>query len=248
MVALSETGFDRIAEQYDSLWSDTPVGKAQRSEVWRRVDPLFKKGNFVLDLGCGTGIDGLHFQSRGVSAYGVDSSRRMVEVARARGLDAFCCDIEHLDSLALRVDGVLSNFGALNCIESLAPVAKSLAPMVRSGGHLALCMMGPLCLWEIAFYLLRGEPRKAFRRLHKHSRSSLATHVFYPSGADLIKAFRRDFRLLNVYGIGIAVPPSYVKTVTQRAIERLSSLDRYLSDKPALRSLADHRLYVFERI
>jgi SAM-dependent methyltransferase len=248
MNAIRKATFDKIAPRYDAVWSDTPVGKAQRSAVWNRVDPLFKKGDFVLDLGCGTGVDALHLQSLGVSVYGIDSSPRMVELARRRGVEADCCPIEHLQYFDLRLDGVISNFGALNCLASLASIAGSLGRMVRSGGHLALCLMSRVCLWEIAFYSSHGNPRKAFRRLRGRANSSLGAPVFYPSNTAIVSAFKKDFRLLNFFGIGVAVPPSYVTFLTDWEVENLAALDQRLAHKPILRSLADHRLYIFERV
>lgn len=248
MTGIREAAFDKVASRYDSVWSNTPVGKAQRSAVWRRVDPLFKPGDFVLDLGCGTGVDALHLQARGVSVYGFDSSPQMVEVARRRGVQANCCPIERLQYFDLRLDGAISNFGALNCVVSLASIAGPLARMVRPGGYLALCFMNPVCLWEIAFYLLHAKPGKAFRRLRGRADSSLGARVFYPSGTAIISAFRTGFRLLSSCGIGLTVPPSYVTALTHWEVEQLSALDRRLAHKPVLRSLADHRLYIFERI
>lgn len=248
MHMMSEAVFDKIAFRYDAVWSDTPVGRAQRSAVWSRIDALFTSEDSVLDLGCGTGVDALHLQSRGVSVYGIDSSPRMVEIARRRGIEADCFQIEELQHFDLRLDGVISNFGALNCLPSLAPLAGSLARMVRSGGYLALCFMSRVCLWEIAFYLLCGKPGKAFRRLQGRASSSIGGSVSYPSDAAILSAFERDFRLLDVSGVGIAVPPSYVTFLTDWEVEQLAALDRRLARKPILRSLGDHRLYIFERI
>ncbi|MBV8864173.1 MAG: methyltransferase domain-containing protein [Acidobacteriaceae bacterium] len=248
MNAIREAAFDKLAPQYDAVWSDTPVGKAQRSAVWSWVDPLFKKGDFVLDLGCGTGVDALHLQSRGISVYGIDSSPKMVEVARRRGIEADCCPIERLRFFDLDLDGVISNFGALNCLTSLCTIAGALGRMVRSGGHLALCFMSPVCLWEIAFYLSHGRVAKAFRRLCGRANSSIGTDVFYPSGRAIVSAFQRDFHLLGFFGIGISVPPSYVTFLTDWEVEQLSALDRRLAHRPIFRSLADHRLYIFKRI
>lgn len=248
MNAHKEAHFDAVASRYDAIWSDTPVGKAQRSAVWRRIDPLFQKGDFVLDLGCGTGVDALHLESRGVSMYGIDSSPRMTELARGRGIKADCCRIEDLRYFGLCLDGVMSNFGALNCVSSLPPIANSLGRMVRSGGYLALCFISPVCLWEIAFYVFRGNPRKAFRRLRSRATSSMAMDVFYPSGAEIVSAFQSSFRLLDVYGIGMSVPPSYVTFLSDSRVERLSVLDHLLAHRRILRSLADHRLYIFKRI
>jgi ubiquinone/menaquinone biosynthesis C-methylase UbiE len=248
MNAIREAAFDKIAAQYDTIWSDTPVGIAQRSAVWRWIDPLFDEGDFVLDLGCGTGLDALHLESRGVSVYGIDSSSRMVDIAKRRGIHAYCCPIEQLQYVDLKLDGVISNFGALNCLPSLTGVAGALARMVRSGGYLALCFMNRVCLWESAFYLSRAKPTKAFRRFYGRAGSSIGAQVFYPSSRDIVSAFATRFRLLNLYGIGFFVPPSYVTFLTGWEVEQLSTLDRRLAHKPVLRSLADHRLYIFERI
>jgi ubiquinone/menaquinone biosynthesis C-methylase UbiE len=248
MAASREAVFDKIAAQYDTLWSDSAVGKAQRSAVWSQVDFLFKEDDVVLDLGCGTGVDAFHLQSRGVSVYGIDSSPQMVQVARGRGVEADCCLIERLQHFEMRLDGVISNFGALNCIESLPMIANSLGRMVRPGGYLALCFMNRVCLWEIAFYLLHGKPGKAFRRLHAQADSSIGAKVFYPSRAAIVSAFKKYFRLFNSYGVGISVPPSYVNFLTDREVQRLSALDQRLTKQPILRSLADHRLYIFGRI
>ena len=247
MNAAREAAFDKLAAQYDAVWSDTPVGKAQRSAVWSRVDPLFKKGDFVLDLGCGTGVDALYLQSRGVAVYGIDSSPRMVEIARGRGVDANCCPIEHLQYFDMRLDGVISNFGALNCLPSLTTLATALGRMVRPGGNLALCCISPACLWEIVFYLLRGRAGKAFRRLRGHAASSIG-NVFYHSRAAVAAAFQNDFQLIKTVGIGVSVPPSYVTFLTDWEVKQLAAFDQHVADKSIFRSLADHRLYIFKRI
>jgi len=246
MVSLQATGFDKIASRYDALWSDTAVGKAQRFAVWSRVDRLFNKGDFVLDLGCGTGLDALHFKSRGVCVYGVDSSPKMVEIARRRGIEASCCAIQHIQYSDALADGVISNFGALNCLDSLGSIAASLGRMVGSGGHLALCFLSKVCVWEIAYYLFSGKLGKAFRRLRASADSSIGK-VFYPSSAEITSAFRGDFRLIESCGIGLCVPPSYVKFLTGWEVEKLSLVDQHLMHMPVLRALADHRLYIFER-
>jgi hypothetical protein len=108
--------------------------------------------------------------------------------------------------------------------------------------------MGPLCLWEVGFHLMHGRPGKAFRRLRGGATSSLAQNVFYSSTRAILSAFRTHFRLLNVVGIGLSVPPSYVNLFTHWEIEQLSAFDKHFAHKPILRSLADHRLYTFRRI
>jgi ubiquinone/menaquinone biosynthesis C-methylase UbiE len=248
MHSIRESGFDRLASEYDAVWSTKAAGTQQRQAVWRWVDPLFHPGDFVLDLGCGTGVDGFHFMSAGVHVYGIDSSSKMIEIAKSRGVDADCRRIEDLHRIPGEFDGVLSNFGALNCVESLPRVASGLARLVRRNGYVALCLLGRICLWEIAHYLLQGVPAKAFRRLEGHTTSSLGVRVWYPSRGSVISAFRRDFRLRKFCGIGFGVPPSYVAALSDSVIERLAALDRRVAHWPLIRSLTDHSLYIFQRL
>ena len=84
--------FDEIAPRYDEVWTRSPIGRLQRDAVWRRLDDLFHPGEKLLDLGCGTGEDALHFMSRGMQVSGIDASPEMVRIARGRGVDANVVD------------------------------------------------------------------------------------------------------------------------------------------------------------
>jgi SAM-dependent methyltransferase len=247
MAAGPYSPFDQIADSYDRSWTDAPSGSEQRRAVWRAIDPYFRGLRTALDLGCGTGTDALHLASLGVSTYAVDSSSAMVAQARSRGVDAHQLSIEKLDSLPLKVDGALSNFGAFNCVRSLVGAAASLTRLVRQGGPLALCLIGPLCLWETVHYLATGNIRKAFRRLHGTASSSLGVTVHYPSHDAVLSAFQIGFRLVRFEGIGLCVPPSYVPA-SQSFVRRAAAVDRSLAHRPLFRMMADHRLYLFERL
>ena len=248
MSVAKQSAFDAIAVDYDKTWSETSIGLAQRSAVWRELDVLFAPGDFVLDLGCGTGVDALHLQAAGVSVYGIDSSSRMIEVSQSRGVNAYSLSIERLDKLEMQFSGAISNFGALNCLPALDTAAERLAWLVRSGGRLAFCFISRICLWEIAYYLLRAKPAKAFRRLRGKAESSLGATVFYYSGRQITAAFKPYFRLVKSVGIGCAVPPSYVSGLTDWEVEQLSRVERQIAHKPGLRSVSDHCLYIFERL
>ncbi len=248
-MAATSAVFDKLAEHYDVLWSDSPIGRHQRQAVWRRLDPLFQRGDRLLDAGCGTGTDAMHFTERGVTVHGVDASGEMVRIARRRGLEVRHLTIERLHEIGGRYDGVLSNFGALNCIANLEPVARTLALLVRPRGHLAICLAGPCCAWETLYYLRRLQPGKAFRRWHPGGcPTSLGVRVQYPTIRRLARTFHPEFRLRRWYGIGLLVPPSYVGGLPEKAIASLAAADCKLAHLPVLRALCDHRLLVFQRI
>jgi SAM-dependent methyltransferase len=244
-----EAAFDTLAEQYDALWSYSAIGREQRAAVWRWIDPLFHAGDRVLDLGCGTGVDADHFRQRRVEVYGIDASREMVRLARARGVDAHHLAIETLGDMKNPFDGAVSNFGALNCVSNLESVALALGRLIHSGGYVAICLAGPCSLWETAHYLVRRKIAKAFRRWNpSRCEAPLGVRLEYPTVRHLMRLFLRDFRLIHWCGIGLCVPPSYVRGISEATIARLAAADRRLAHRRVFRALADHRLFVFQRI
>jgi ubiquinone/menaquinone biosynthesis C-methylase UbiE len=239
--------FDRVASSYQTIWSGTPAGEMQREAVWRFVEPLFRTGGRVLDIGCGAGDDAIALQARGVHVTGIDASPEMVRIARDRGVDASVRCAENLDGLDQSFDGILSNFGALNCVQDLAAMRRPLARLTRPGGWLAICLMSRLCAWETIWYLLRGDLARATRRWSGEASSSLSARVFYPTIATVRRAFAPDFKLHSWHGIGLAVPPSYVTGLSAPAIRRLANLDRRLASLPFLRTFSDHHLLLFRK-
>ena len=240
--------FDTIAPLYDELWTTTAVGDMQRHAVWNSIDPLFRQGESVLDLGCGTGVDAVHLRQKGVQVYGIDSSQEMVRIAKSRAVDAHLCHLENLSELDRRFDGAISNFGALNCIPLLSPVASELARLVRSGGYVALCFIGRVCLWELGYYSIRGNIKKAVRRLSGQANSSYGVKVVYPTRGTVVRAFRERFILCAHVGVGLTVPPSYVTWLSVPMLEKLNAVDERLVARPLLRSLSDHQLYIWRRL
>ena len=126
--------FDGIASRYDELWTRSTVGRLQRDAVWRRLDSLFRRGDQLLDLGCGTGEDPLHFAQLGIKVALSMLLVKMVRVARARGVDApvLALGIEELDRITGGFDGVISDVGALTCVSDLNAVRYALARLLAS--------------------------------------------------------------------------------------------------------------------
>jgi SAM-dependent methyltransferase len=241
--------FDQMARNYDALWTNTHIGRAQREAVWRWIDPLFQPGDSILDLGCGTGADAVHMMSRRIHVSGVDASAEMVAVARANGVEAQQLALENVDRLEGLYDGVISNFGVLNCVDDLQALGIQLGRLTRRGSYLAVCVMGPACLWETCHYLKRFGPRKAFRRWNKGgSVASVGVHLNYPTVHQIRSAFQNHFKLLTWVGIGLAVPPSYILGLSASAVIRLQEVDRYLAHWPLFRMFSDHRLLLFCRV
>ena len=195
------TAFDSIAADYDRLWTSAPRGKSQRLQVWNESDALFGAGDTVLDLGCGTGDDALHLESRGVRVCGIDASAKMVEIASARGVDAQQLGVEHLYHIEGPFSGALSNFGALNCVSDLRPVAAQLGRLVRAGGAVAICIMGRFAWAETFEALCRLDLRQAGRRWAGRT-NWRGIEVFYHTSRGVRSAFAKDFAFTRRVSIG----------------------------------------------
>jgi SAM-dependent methyltransferase len=256
--------FDRLAAAYDSLFTFSVIGKSQREVVWRRALSVFATGSHILELNCGTGEDALFLANAGITVTACDASLGMIEQARHKmtveSPDArvkfLTLRTEEIDSLpqALCFDGVFSNFSGLNCVGDLKSVAQQLAERLQPGAPLLLCFSTRYCLWEIVYFLLRGNPHKATRRWKGLSQvhfGGLEFPVYYPSMAQLRRAFAPQFRLVSTTGIGIAVPPSYVESWIAghpRLLKLMSAIDETVRTWPGLRTLGDHMLLHLEKV
>ena len=80
--------YEREAEVYDDVRFSSPVGKLvdaiQREIVLRLCD--LNDGDFVLDLGTGTGRFAMELAKNGATVVGLDPSRSMIELAREKSI------------------------------------------------------------------------------------------------------------------------------------------------------------------
>ena len=152
-------------------------------------------------------------------------------------------------------EGVLSNFGALNCARDLQPLVGLLRETVKPGGWLLVVFINRWCAWEMLWHVLHLQPRVAFRRLQRggvDARVGQGTvHVWYPSIASIRLTFAPAFRLGKVTGLGVCLPPSYLEPVVARRprlFDLLLRFERAAAQVFPLTHLADHVILEFERV
>jgi SAM-dependent methyltransferase len=193
--------FDALAPSYGALWTGTPEGRNQRQQVWDHIDKIFHAGGRVLDLGCGIGDDALHLAARGIKVEAVDTSPRMVEIARSRGVAAHLLAIEDLARLETVYSGALSNFGAFNCLADLHPVARDLARLLDPGAPLVVCLMGRFCWRETIRSWAALDFGRAVRRWRGRTLWR-GMEVRYWSARQIRAACAPDFQLIRRVAIG----------------------------------------------
>ncbi len=97
----------------------------------------------LLEIGAGTGTDGLFFQNNGLRVICTDLSPAMVTLCREKGLEAYVMDFLHLDFPPTSFDALY----ALNCLlhvptKDLPAVLQKLRDLLRPGGLFFLGVYG----------------------------------------------------------------------------------------------------------
>lgn len=246
--------FSRQAAEYDSYEEDHDILKWMREQVHRHAMTYLKPGDHILEINAGTGLDAAYFAKQGYRVHATDLSQEMIKqlekkVALLKLQDKITIQqisYTELDGIRNQFDYVFSNFGGLNCISDLSPIAKSIPNLLKPGGLITLVIMPPVCLWELAL-IFRGHFKTAVRRLH---RKGILAHVegvhfrsYYFTPKQVLKAFGKQYRKIALHGLGSVSPPPYMKNFPKRYPEIykfLTSIDAQLSHFPPFNSWADH--------
>jgi SAM-dependent methyltransferase len=232
--------FDEVAPAYADGWGAHPLARALRARVIATCAEFFPEGGRVADLGCGPGLDASVLLALGYRVVAADASPGMVAEARARGVDARVGDLAD-PPVEGPLDGALSDFGALNCLPSLAPFGAALADRLAPGAHAVLVVMGRHCVAESLALLARG--RRPRRRDGPMAMGSRTVTVRYLTAGQVRDEIGPAFVLARVEALGALVaPPDLGGRVGRRA-----RLEPFVARLPLLREAGDHTLLVFRR-
>jgi SAM-dependent methyltransferase len=251
------TAFDGLAQDYDAQFTATALGHELRARVWQRME-VFRGRRRILELGCGTGEDAIWLAHAGHRVVAIDASEKMIEVARRKAtstgcadrIDFHCLPMESIGELAHEgsFDGVFSNFGAINCVADLASLSRALATNLVAGSPLMFVVMGRHVPWEWAWYLARGDARRAFRRTARHGAAWRGLTIHYPTPRMLARTLAPQFTTRRSTALGFALPPSYAARwldSSPHTLALLSALERATCRFTA--PLADHYILEAER-
>ena len=123
-----QQAFDTIAEEYDTSFTHSIIGRAQREIVWSYLEKTLPKNNNlnILELNCGTGEDALWFAKKGHKVLATDISEKMLEIAKQKianagfgsSVQTLQIDIKDIADVQIKekFDLIFSNFGGINCL------------------------------------------------------------------------------------------------------------------------------------
>jgi SAM-dependent methyltransferase len=257
----TRAAFDSVAADYDGPRGNNELIQRMRHEVWRLLEDTFIQRGHLLDLGCGTGLDAVRMAEQGHRVTAADWSPRMVErtserAARERVKDrvqTLTVGAHELGRLAGAevFDGAYSNFGALNCVPELAQVARECARLLRPGGALVFSVIGRVCPWEVAHYLLRGQWARVKVRYARGvvrvgmNRQDVYTRYYTPR--EFFEPFAPHFTRRDYRGLCVFAPPPYLTSVRERHPHWYDwswRIDRRIAGWPLLRDFGDHFVIV----
>jgi len=259
-----ESAFDAAAPIFASR-NLNPIVAWTRRQNLALLEACFPPKSHLIELGCGTGEDAVALAADGHYIFGIDLSGQMVQAAARRVADAGMNDrvvvvrgkFTDLESLLAYspwkdFDGAYASF-SLFTEDELSPVVLALHKVLPPGGIFACTLGNRLPLAEAASYAIRLQPRHALQRLvqpraHEVYGRWFRIREYFP--AETKRAFSGYFRLRELVGLPVFLPPVYLKGFYERlggAQALVQGIDRSLAPHFPWKYLGENTFYCFER-
>lgn len=255
--------FDEAAPQYDTIFTYSNIGKAQRKLVFKHIKPILKQGKklSILELNCGTGADAITFGKMQHEVVATDISEGMIAVAKAKKHPKnVAFKVQDINTISTKTfikkfDVIFSNFGGLNCLsnEQLDAFLKTAVDLLNPNGKLILVMMPKQCLWERFYFTLKGDRAKANRRNTTESVvanvDGVGVETWYYNPSEISAIANTHYTTKIIKPIGVTIPPSYLENSFVAKFPILNifkGLDTLLTTS-SLAKYADHFLIVLEK-
>lgn len=257
---LVSDAFSRQSVIFDELYTNNAIAAWMRDRARAEVMQHIQPGACMLELNCGTGMDTVWFAERGIKVVAIDNAPGMLHHLQQKLLThpeldvtPILCSFNQLDQLGnQQFDYIFSNFGGLNCTDTLDDVLKQAATMLKPGGHLTLVIMPKICPWELAM-VFKGYFKTAFRRFRRHTDAHLeGVHFscYYYAPSFVKKSLGATFDLLTQKGMAFLMPPPFIdqfKEKHPRSFRWLQKAELALENYFPFKSCCDHYLISFRK-
>ena len=254
--------FSKQAPVFDQADVDNAIVGWMRRRVHAEVMSFVRKGDSLLELNCGTGIDALYFASQGIRVDATDNAAGMlaqltskIEAGKLHDhISVRQCSFNHLEGLGNRqYDYVFSNFGGLNCTDNLAKVLDDIDRLLKPGGKFTVVIMPPICPWELLM-AFRGYFKTAFRRFRRGGTPAkvegLPFQCYYYDTRYIIRHLSASYDLLSLKSLALTVPPPYIEHFIDRHPRLFAFLERWenrLCDRAPFNRWGDHFMITMEK-
>jgi len=135
-----KTDYNTFLEDYDAQTKN--VEHETRNAFYRHLPELH--GKDILDVGCGSGHDALHFNNLGARVSGIDVSARSIEAARANVNGTFLVADMHALPFADNTFDVVTSWYALQAATDTERVLSEMVRVAKPGGTIVYLAKHPI--------------------------------------------------------------------------------------------------------
>lgn len=140
------TGWNKVAKSYDRHVGESGSDYHQNIIIPKALEMLKpRKGEKILDIGCGQGVFCRRLADLGVFASGVDSSEELIKLARQRSsnkIKFFLTDASDLSRLPETYDAATFILSLQN-MENVNAVIKQASQVLNAGGRMLITLNHP---------------------------------------------------------------------------------------------------------
>ena len=261
----TKESFNKIADAFDEQDRANPIIGWMRGIVHDVYLKYFKPGDSLLELNSGTGIDAVFLANKGFKVYATDISTKMQsylieKIEKDENLKnkitARPYSFYEIDKVEEKnFDGVISNFGGLNCINDFSKLRDDIADRTKNGAYFIAAVMNKVCPWEMLYFSLKLDFKKVFRRFKKEGIEGAIddqfVKTFYFMPKEFGNKFKPYFKIKRVYTLGLYTPSPYMYGLYNKIkpIIRLWMVtDKMIKGIFPFNRIGDHFIIVMERI
>lgn len=256
-----EASFDKAAINYDTIFTNSEIGKLQRNLVYRQLIKQLDYVQNVLEINCGTGEDAIWLAKQNFKVTATDISSKMIEEAKNKAnpgnLSFAVADINSIEKAFPNdnFDLIFSNFGGLNCLSQtqLQGFFRNVPSILSDKGKLILVIMPKNTIWEQFYFLATAQFSKAFRRKKEFAIADVdgeKVPTYYYNPKDVVNLAKHDFELIAQKPIGLFVPPSYLEPFFRNKrglLKFLNRLESKIKNWAFLSKYADHYIITLQK-
>ncbi|NOX38792.1 MAG: methyltransferase domain-containing protein [Calditrichaeota bacterium] len=265
--ASSDDYYRKVAAYYDQDARDF-LERYQQNHVLQRIRNDFRQiteqfsFRSMLEVGCGPGVDLRYFAQKypTVEIVGIDVSGEMVRRARhllaQNGLQQVQVEVGTVEDVEQlfphrTFDMIYCYFGALNTVKDLRQVAHALRRVVSPNGTLVLTFVNRWYVFDLLFYLLRGNYRRAFSRITNRWAGYSPVKQLEStcrSAREIKHYFHPHFQIVRKKGYSIFFPAWYRQhrvASNSKLAHWLWRMDQWMNKTPFW-NIGEYSLYVLK--
>jgi SAM-dependent methyltransferase len=247
--------WDLYAPTYDSR--TTPGESYVRQTSIETLQRHFSPGQWLLEIGGGTGTEAAAMMNFGCRVLVTDNSFEMLRMARRKlGAEAWIVQIpaEDVDNLRCRFDGAYASFGVVNCLHDLPALFKKLHGILKPGAKFVTSFGNRWYLGDFVLWTLRRNNFLKLRWRADHAvslnGSCHAARARLLSYWQLTRAAQPYFRPRCCVGVPVLLPPPYATSRHDSSggfPPLLVQAEKFLAQRFPFRHFGDQSVVVFER-